>query len=238
MSPEPGRSWAGFPLPCEQSRGRGDLQTPPIRSVWKPETVSLVGQARTDGRPSLTSTELRLAGQILRLWSPGAPGQVSPSPASNQGGGGTSRLPPSGWCGSPRRSPVPGSERRRVGPLTTEVPLAGFLPSPPSGGEGTRNRRATPASGYPRERGRVGPGQTACPGPRGALEVWSGARAGLGLPPSFPPLKFPPEGLSNFSQPECMRAVRTVPRGGKRRAWMPGRGASPGLGSCRLPQGA
>ena len=49
---EPRSSWAGFPLPCEQSRGRGDLQTPPIGLVWKPETEPRPGQRTAEGRPS------------------------------------------------------------------------------------------------------------------------------------------------------------------------------------------
>ena len=101
----------------------------------------------------------------------------------------------------PGRRTVPGRGRPQGRPpLTPGSPLARF--PPPSEGGRTGHRRDTRAGGYPRERLRLGQGSASSPC-GGATEVPPSQRSSLASPPS-PPLKNPPEGLSNSSQTECM----------------------------------
>ena len=142
----------------------------------------------------------------------GGPGVVSPSP--------TGKFPPEGPSHSsrpegmrtvrtglrsggvwPGRRTVPGRGRPQGRPpLTPGSPQARF--PPPSEGGRTGHRRDTRAGGYPRERLRLGQGSASSPCGR-APEVPRSQRSSLASPPS-PPLKNPPEGLSNSSQTECM----------------------------------
>ena len=123
-----------------------------------------------------------------------------------------------------------GQRRRRVGLLSLPWSSPGSLPPSPRGGENQE------PEGHPSRRvsrreapSRAGLGGESLSRGGARSQSWS-----LAFPP-LPPSKNPPEGLSNFSQPEYMRTVRTELRAGSEREARPGEAARPGTRQCPCP---
>ena len=199
------------------------------RGGTRPERV-----ARPAGelRPENRSPELRKWKKKLKSGAREVPGRFPPPLRAIKEPGRPPHSPRHVTVRVRDGAPSRAADGRTVGLLCLWV--SGWLPplSPvgrgepgiggPPGPAGIREREADP--------GRDGRRVPALVKPGGRGRSPSRSRAF----PSFPPLKNPPEGLSNSSHPEYMRTVRTVLRVG---SGDPGRGASPGLVGRPLPLG-